>query len=462
MIGASRGMLSLRRSALAGAVVALAVSSAFGVSLAASRGEDEVGVAESVISSRVARSQYCLSDQAVAFAKSAEMIWFDRYLSGGAHTWIFNGAEVLKALNSYCGDTRLDVELLRQIRYILAPNRGPTATGGFQDQKQLGAAFMFLLARNTPRIWEQLTAAEKTKVRLNMEAHLYSTVFTTKDGVASSLGIDGNTGLHRDWNPNFQNGMVGMIIMTALYWGVDDFEAKLASFDYARFVAKLRANNMENLLTTYQNPASPSSDLVQAGLRKKVNRLIYAFHAIPHRNLLGLLGYISDRTVAQTINCGLNDGAGIGGWGRILQNCDRLPNVGKKGMLSEFAALDGGGPRSSAHYSYDGWYVLNYSRAALQLFNVLNRDTLATAIKITESGERTTMKNIINRYFLGTRDLYFKISPNKGGGYRDYSGGSADGTTVLDSQMIALRGGNINLEIFNILQRNLGQREIKQ
>src|SRR5262245_20259348 len=80
---------------------------------------------------------YCLSDSAINFALKAEQIWFDRSLSGGAHTWVFNGSEVVKALNSYCGDTRLDAKLLAQIRYLLQGNRGPTATGGYQDQKQL-------------------------------------------------------------------------------------------------------------------------------------------------------------------------------------------------------------------------------------------------------------------------------------------------------------------------------------
>jgi hypothetical protein len=450
-----KGMSLVRLGVIAGAVAA--VSAAVTTTAAGGEAVDFASHSVRVIAPSAARSRYCLSNQAIAHAKNAQKIWFDRDLSGGAHTWIFNGAEALKALNSYCGDTRLDRSLLAQIRYVLHPDRGPTATGGFQDQKQLGVAFMFLLARHTPRIWKQLTAVEKRTINISMEAHLYSTVFTTKDGVARSLGIDGNTGLHRDWNPNFQNGMVGMIIMTALYWGFDDFEAKLANFDYARFVAKLRANNMANLLTTYQsqNPASPSPAGVQADIRKIVNGSIYAFHGIRERNLIGLLGYISDRTFAQTINCGLNGGAGIDGYGRINQNCNLLPNVGKKGMLSEFASLDGGGPRSSAHYSYDGWYVLNYSRAALQIFNVLNRAELPTVIRITDSGDRTTMANIVRRSFLGVTDLYFKISPSKGGGYRNYSGGSPDSETILNSDMITYFGGNINLEIFNILQRGL-------
>ena len=140
--------------------------------------------------------------------------------------WIFNGSEVVKALNAYCGDSGLNANLLVQLRHAFSPYMGPTATGGYQDQKQLGVAFMFLLAKRTPAIWNQLSAAEHALVDLNMEALMYSSTFTTKDEVAISRGMDGDTNVDRDWNPNYQNGMVGMIIMTALYWGLDEFEAQ--------------------------------------------------------------------------------------------------------------------------------------------------------------------------------------------------------------------------------------------
>ena len=160
--------------------------------------------------------QFCPSASSISFAKSAPLIWFDPNLSGGAHTWIFNGAEVVKALTAYCGDFRLNTDLLVQIRNVLTPSKDPTATGGYQDQKQLGVAFMFLIARRTPAIWNQLSEVERALIDLTMEAFMYSSTFTTKDEVAASLGMNGDTNLNRDWNPNHQNGMVGMIIVTAL------------------------------------------------------------------------------------------------------------------------------------------------------------------------------------------------------------------------------------------------------
>lgn len=399
-----------------------------------------------------ARERFCPSVVSVLYAKKAPLIWFDPNLKGGAHTWVFNGAEVIKGLTAYCGDSRLDKELLAQIRNLLDPAKGPTATGGYQDQKQLGAALMFFLAKGTPEVWNQLSPAEQAFIDLNMEALMYSSTFTTKDMVARQLGMNGDTNLNRDWNPNYQNGMVGMIILTALYWGFDEFEAKLAAYDDAAFLRRLRTNNMKNLLSTYANPARPSGEAIQAGLRTIVNGAIYQFHDITERNPAGLFNYIASRTFSATISCGLNNGSGIGEFGKLAKNCNLLPNVGLKGMMLEFASGDAEGPRSSAMYNWDAWYPLNYSRAAMQITGWLTASTLQ---------QSATLADTMNRYGMGSYDLWYKISPANGGGYLDYAHGKPGGLTVLDSDFIRERGAGANFDLFNVLQRNLGMAEIK-
>jgi hypothetical protein len=400
-----------------------------------------------------ARNKFCLNDASVLYAKSAPLIWFDPNLKGGAHTWVFNGVEVIKALTAYCGDSRLDKDLLVQIRDLLNPAKGLTATGGYQDQKQLGAAFMFFLAKETPEIWNQLAPAERALIDLNMEALMYSSTFTTKDTVASRLGMNGDTNLSRDWNPNYQNGMVGMIIMTALYWGFNEFEAKLAAYDDAAFLMKLRTNKMKNLLSTYANPARPPGAVIEADLRKIVNGAIYRFHDITERNVAALFNYIASRTFSATISCGLNNGSGIDGFGKIAKNCNLLPNVGLKGMMLEFDSWDAEGPRSSAGYNWDAWYPLNYSRAAMQISGWLTTSTLQ------QSG---TLADTMNRYWLGSRDLWYKISPENGGGYLDYEHGEPGDLIVMDSGFSQDRGASANFDLFNVLQRNLDMPKIEE
>ena len=395
--------------------------------------------------------QFCPSASSISFAKSAPLIWFDPNLSGGAHTWIFNGAEVVKALTAYCGDFRLNTDLLVQIRNVLTPSKDPTATGGYQDQKQLGVAFMFLIARRTPAIWNQLSEVERALIDLTMEAFMYSSTFTTKDEVAASLGMNGDTNLNRDWNPNHQNGMVGMIIVTALYWGFDQFESKLATYDDTAFLGNLRASNLKNLLSTYTNPARPKATTIQAGLRRMVKGEVYRFHGITERNLLGLFNYIASRTFSAKISCGLNGGSGIDGYGRIAKNCDLLPNVGRKGMILEFDGWDAGGKRSSSSYSWDSWYPLNYVRAALQIEGWLTPSTLRRSV---------TLVATMDRYRIGSNDLLFKLSPEKGGGYKDYENGTNGETVAFGKAFTNEHGAEANVDLFNILQRNLELPEI--
>jgi hypothetical protein len=421
---------------------------------AAEQISDDLGRASEAISHVIGsetekseKHQFCPSEASVSSATTATLISFNSRLPGGAHTWIFNGSEVVKALNAYCGDSRLNANLLVQLRHAFSPYMGPTATGGYQDQKQLGVAFMFLLAKRTPAIWNQLSAAEHALVDLNMEALMYSSTFTTKDEVAISRGMDGDTNVDRDWNPNYQNGMVGMIIMTALYWGLDEFEAKLASYNDAAFVERLRANNMRNLLSTYTNPERPPATTIQTGLRKLLDGAVYRFHGIPDRNLLGLFNYIASRTFSAEISCGLDGGKGIGGFGRIVRNCDLLPNIGRKGMILEFDGQDAEGRRSSSTYSWDSWYPLNYVRAALQIDGWLTPSTLKRS---------TTLAETMSGYSIGSNDLWFKISPDKGGGYIDYQHGKGAATIVVGGHFTSSHGAAVNLDLFNILQRNLG------
>ena len=59
------------------------------------------------------------------------------------------------------------------------------------------------------------------------------------------------------------------------------------------------------------------------------------------------------------------------------------------------------------------------------------------------------------QYERGTRDLWFKISPDKGAGYRDYEHGTGGPTVILDRDFERDRGARANLDLFNMLQRTL-------
>jgi hypothetical protein len=122
-------------------------------------------------------------------------------------------------------------------------------------------------------------------------------------------------------------------------------------------------------------------------------------------------------------------------------------------MMLEFDYWDAEGKRSSAAYNFDAWYPLNYSRAALQIEGWLTQAT----VKQSE-----TLSDAMDRYRIGSNDLWFKISPNEGGGYLDYEHGEPGDVIVLDPAFVSRMGAYANLDLFNMLQRNLGMAEINR
>ena len=84
---------------------------------------------------------------------------------------------------------------------------------------------MFAIAKQTPRIWDQLTTAEKTKVDLVMKAAFIASAFTTADNNPYILAgtqqytLDADPNLDRNWNPNYREGMLGGVLVGMVYFG---------------------------------------------------------------------------------------------------------------------------------------------------------------------------------------------------------------------------------------------------
>ncbi len=117
------------------------------------------------------------SQTAINAAIAAPMIRYGRAISGGAYTsggWD-GGASIILAVASYAGNTSADARLLPQIRSILTAENEICANGGSPAQHELHATGMFAIAKQTPRIWNQLTTAEKTRIDLLMKSSIMVT-----------------------------------------------------------------------------------------------------------------------------------------------------------------------------------------------------------------------------------------------------------------------------------------------
>ena len=123
------------------------------------------------------------SQTAVNAAIASPLIDYDKNFSGGAYTngaW-FGGASIVLAAASHAGNTSADARLLQQIRFSCTGGNEICANGGYPAQHELQATGMFAIAKLTPRIWNQITTAEKGRIDLIMKASLVSCAFTTSN-----------------------------------------------------------------------------------------------------------------------------------------------------------------------------------------------------------------------------------------------------------------------------------------
>lgn len=362
-------------------------------------------------------------------AIAARLTRYNRHIKGGAHTDMaaHGGAPVILALAAMTGNTTADARLLEQMRYTLTGGNEITANGGYPAQHERHATAMFTLARRTPRIWNQLTPVEIRKIDLLMKAAVIASAFTTSDNNPYILArtqqhaLDGDANLNRGWNPNFREGMLGMLVIAPVYFGgADRVEALLNGYDHAAFVRELEKHGLTNLHETFTwKAAHPDAEAPDGSRIEKAIR-DYRYLGTPVRDTMTLYWLLTTDTYGKTVICGLNGGKGIAlpdgtRAGLLLSGCESLPNKGKPGMLKELDSNDAGGRRSSTLYAYDGFRV-----------NLTNHLVLIAG-GLWQPG--TMADECLALLQVGIPDLWYRIEH----GYRNYAKARVQGGLSRDS-----------------------------
>lgn len=331
--------------------------------------------------------------------------------SGGAYTngsWS-GGASITLAVASHAGNTSADAALLRQIRFTLTAGNEPCANGGYPAQHELHATGMFAIVKKTPRIWDQLTAAEKAKIDLIMKATFVACAFTTSNNnpyLSSQRTLDGDFNLNRDWNPNYREGMLGGVLVGMVYFGgPDQGNAILNNYNHAAFVAELNSSGLPNTYAIFNSraagvTAAPSGTEIQNAVKN------YKYYNSGLSDYNGLYTSLVNDTYGKNVTPGLNNGAGINGGGKLVTGAATLPNRGAAGMLKEFDSVDGGGARSSLIYAYDGLRPHQTNQLVLIIGGFWQKGS-------------TVANNAVARMKVGNVDFWYKVDK----GYIDYSKG---------------------------------------
>jgi hypothetical protein len=348
---------------------------------------------------------------------NAPLLRFNRHLKGGAHTWeaSFSGWQLPLTLAALNGDAAAEKKCLEQIRFSLIPDKCLTTSGGYPAQHELHLAAMYAMFKLDPVFWNQeLTAEERGQIELLMKAAVIASAYTTADasytGEERVTGLDGGTNLSRGWNPNFREGMFGMLIAGTVYFGgTEEVNKILDSYDHESFVAELKAANLMNTHETFTwsethpDAGAPNGQKITDHIRN------YRYLEKPLMDPMDLYYALTMHTYGGTVNCGLKGGKGIlyqnVACGKIVSGCEELPNKGKQGMLLEFDSQDAGGKRSSMGYAYNGFRP-----------NLVNH-ALVLVGGYWKNGPQED--EIIRKMSVGITDLDYKLSK----GYLDYSKG---------------------------------------
>ncbi|MBN2582018.1 MAG: lyase [Planctomycetes bacterium] len=372
---------------------------------AASPGQGTVATAEPVLKSPPQK----IVDQAASMG----LIRYNRNCKGGAHTngaWS-GGSFVTLAVAAYAGNASADKRLLEQIRYNLKGENAISANGGYPAQHERHFTAACTLAKLTPRVWKQLSDEERHKIDLAMKAALVASAYTTSDksyaGGAKVTALDGDANMNRGWNPNYQEGMIGMMVVGPVYFGPSQAQKILDTYDHEAFVAELKKADLTDIHETFTWKAAHPDSAAPTG--KQIEQNVHGYRYMGHDlgDPMAIYVLLTQNTYGATVNAGLNGGKGKDGAGRIAKGAEGLPNMGKPGMLKEFDSRDAGGPRSCAIYAYDGF-----------------RPNLTNQIVLIAGGywkKGATADECLALLKVGITDLFYKLE----NGYISYSKGHA-------------------------------------
>ena len=325
----------------------------------------------------------------------------------------------------------LATHLAEKLRFFLVTpeaypdgsTREPEAQGGIGGWTHHIPAHAILLAKRTPAVWSQLSADERSRADLLMQALALAAHFCLDDDNDYYLLLDGYSLFHKSWNPNHVEGYVGAIISASLYFGPDELNAFFRTFDFDMFLARLEAANFQNIKLCWTwNPAIrdlmmnggsitvPEKQVLArgvvtrgAGVRNDFSMDGHTLHEpwALHRAQAVRLFSKAVRTEV------IFDADKRSGLLNRASAAKESPWEGQMGMLHEFESTDWDGLRTSLAYAFEGAMIDIPTAVTMKLVGVWQ----------PAAGGDTLER----RMGVGMADMLFKARE----GYRSWSQGKA-------------------------------------
>lgn len=321
----------------------------------------------------------------------------------------------------------LATHLAQKLRFILVTpepypdgsTREPEAQGGIGGWTHHVPAHALLLAKRTPAVWAQLSADERARADLLMQALALAAHFCLDDDNDYYLLLDGYSLFHKSWNPNHVEGYVGAIISASLYFGPEELDAFFLQFDFDQFVARLEAANFQNIKQCWTwNPAIRGLMMKGGSIAVAADQLIaqgvvtrgagvrnpFSLGGITLRQPWAMHRAQAQRLFSKAVRTRVMVGPEFtSSLMNLASAATESPWEGQMGMLQEFESTDWNGLRTSLGYAYEG---------------VMIDLPTATTLKLLGKWRAAEGGDTLERHMgVGMGDLLFKARE----GYRGWS-----------------------------------------
>lgn len=310
--------------------------------------------------------------------------------------------------------TTVSERLVIHIQDLVSGGKEPSCRGGLGGWSDNPVAQALVLAKNTPAVWNELSRNDQKKCDFIMQCMAVVGNFTQNYESHPKTDMSQTSTFEKSWNPNIQEGYVGIMSAVYLYFGgVDQVNEILAGFSYDEYIEKMKDYGFTNVKTYFE---LTGKDLLENGgtdaLGGKVvsARTPFTYQDVKTKEKveyepMALFESLASILYSHECISEVYDGDKKAGY---IADGSVSPYEGRMGMNYEFKSMDAGGLRTSADYVFKCWRNSVPTRATIEALGYWKGDSVA---------------DVETRMYVGTEDFLFKIS-DEHGGYVGYSKGN--------------------------------------
>jgi hypothetical protein len=287
-------------------------------------------------------------------------------------------------------DGRIVAGLLSQVTSVISGGNEPSASGDLEGWAHNAVAQALLLVHHEANIWQRLAPTDQAKVDDLMEALGIGGNWGYNDANDFRTGVGQFGNFKKTDNPNYREGYVGVEIAAIQYFGADNWDQMLSSFDYDAFTARLQSDGFTNIAGSW---AHAGKALMETGGHDKHGgagagvKMPFVYFGHHGSDLIAIYDALAKFTWSETVTSAVSPAR--------IHDGSSSPFEGQTGMEREFNSRDGTGLRSDALYAYEGF------------MNSLTTRTSMFALGAWGCGQ--TQAALVQRESVGIGDLLYKL-----------------------------------------------------